>query len=347
MVTQAQMDHERRLATYDQNSETFRSLNQLMWQIPLIGMTLTGGLWFGVAKVDGSPFFQFGLLALAGIGNLVLVAVLGRLRYIMGQYLDWLEHFDSDGFVAAGGVSIWTRPRLVRTLFQMMLCLAALISGGLMVSTARQANWIGAGAGASSKSVAFYDRAARDLADSYESISFEQTHPDLAKMLNTGAPQRILDVGAGSGRDATAMAALGHTVTAIEPSDEMRKLAQGLHPQAKVNWVNDSLPDLSSLRGHGPQFDLVVVSAIWMHIHPRDRYASLERLAILTKSGGEIYLTLRLGPADPARAIYAVSEDEVRRLATSLHLKATNGGEQPDLLGRPNIRWQTVRLLKD
>jgi len=33
-----------KLAAYNQNSENFRSLNQLMWQIPLIAMSLTGGL---------------------------------------------------------------------------------------------------------------------------------------------------------------------------------------------------------------------------------------------------------------------------------------------------------------
>ena len=45
---------------FEQNHETFRSLNHQMWQIPLISMTLTGGLWFGVSKVDGSPLFQLG-----------------------------------------------------------------------------------------------------------------------------------------------------------------------------------------------------------------------------------------------------------------------------------------------
>ncbi len=32
------------LAVYDQNSQTLRSLNQLFWQIPVISMSLTGGL---------------------------------------------------------------------------------------------------------------------------------------------------------------------------------------------------------------------------------------------------------------------------------------------------------------
>ena len=72
----------------------------------------------------------------------------------------------------------------------------------------------------------------------------------------------------------------------------------------------------------------------------------MERLADLTKPGGEIYLTLRLAPSEPARSIYAVPEDEVNRLAGALGLTVADAGEQPDLLGRPNIRWRTVRLSK-
>jgi 2-polyprenyl-3-methyl-5-hydroxy-6-metoxy-1,4-benzoquinol methylase len=168
----------------------------------------------------------------------------------------------------------------------------------------------------------------------------------LAKALRGAPSQQILDVGAGTGRDAAAMAVLGHTVTAVEPSEQMRRLARALHPQAHVTWIKDALPNLTTLNGRTGQFDLVVVSAIWMHIHPGDREAAMERLADLTKPGGEIYLTLRLAPSEPARSVYAVPEDEVNRLAGALGLTVAGAGEQPDLLGRPNIRWRTVRLSK-
>jgi len=39
-------------AAYEQNYQHFRSLNQIMWQIPVLATTLTGGLWFGVTKIE-------------------------------------------------------------------------------------------------------------------------------------------------------------------------------------------------------------------------------------------------------------------------------------------------------
>ena len=37
---------------YQQSCEEFRSLNGFFWQIPIIMMTLNGGLWYSVASLD-------------------------------------------------------------------------------------------------------------------------------------------------------------------------------------------------------------------------------------------------------------------------------------------------------
>lgn len=77
-----------------------------MWQILLIAMTLTGGFWFGVARVGDSQFFKVILLLLAGFGNIGLVIVIARIRYVMQQYLNWSENNNPVGHVdasASGG----------------------------------------------------------------------------------------------------------------------------------------------------------------------------------------------------------------------------------------------------
>jgi len=56
------------------------------------------------------------------------------------------------------------------------------------------------------------------------------------------APATILDVGAGSGRDAAWLAAKSYEVIAVEPSANMRAAAARLHPEAKVHWISDTLP---------------------------------------------------------------------------------------------------------
>ncbi len=78
----------------------------------------------------------------------------------------------------------------------------------------------------------YYDRHALDLADSYEGISAAAAHPGLAKISTerfTGQTLDILDVGAGTGRDSAWLAAEGHRVVAVEPSNAMLKIAQQAH----------------------------------------------------------------------------------------------------------------------
>ena len=115
------------IAAFNQNAETFRSLNALMWQIPLIAMTLTGGLWFGVASADADAPFKISLLVLAASGNIGLIIILHRVRYVLGCYLKWLKTAYPSGYVAAVGLTWCTRSNVIRTVFQIMLGFATFI----------------------------------------------------------------------------------------------------------------------------------------------------------------------------------------------------------------------------
>ena len=55
----------------------------------------------------------------------------------------------------------------------------------------------------------------------------------------------MLDVGAGTGRDAAWLARLGHEVVAVEPSAAMRAEAERRHPAARIRWIDDRLPGLA------------------------------------------------------------------------------------------------------
>lgn len=91
-------DFERAVACFRENSEHIRSLNQIMWKIPLIAMTLTGGLWYAVATTPTLPrAAQIGLLFLAGIADLSLVLVLARVRYVMEGYITKVRSFYEAG----------------------------------------------------------------------------------------------------------------------------------------------------------------------------------------------------------------------------------------------------------
>lgn len=334
-----------------QNHETFRSLNHQMWQIPLISMTLTGGLWFGVSKVESSPFFQLALLFLATVGNACLFLVIQRLRYVMEQTLSWIERRSPGDFVSAKGDCWYNKPLVVRRSFQAMLALACLTSLGLWVMTYIQTDWSKAGNSMQKNSAsAYYDRHALDLADSYEGISAAAAHPDLLRLLDENFPGvhlDILDVGAGTGRDAAWLTSLGHRVVAVEPSGAMLRIARHAHQDMPISWIRDALPDLEAVRRDLPIFDVIVLSAVWMHIAKEDRETTVATIATLVKPGGAVYITLRLGPADPARAIHEVSMDELMDLAMRFGFRLDRLEKRPDLLGRGDITWQSAVLIRN
>lgn len=334
------------LAAYNQNFENFRALNSLMWQIPLIAMTLTGGLWFGVSSVPkeaGLSFFRIALLGVATVGDLLLILVLERLRHIIGEYLVWLGAANPRGYVAATGNRWFNSSKTVKLSFQIMLAFATGISFVLLLvmmfsPTDDQPK------AAPASVVAWYDAHALELADGYEGLDAAQTHPELFAMLRGATGLQVLDVGAGTGRDAAALAGLGHHVTAVEPSSAMLRLAKALHPGQDVRWLQDAMP---GLRKVGGTFDVLLLSAVWMHVPPAERPAAMSRLADLSAPKGRIYMTLRLGPGDVSRGMWSVTADEVKRLASTRGLVVKDLGRKPDLLGRDGVTWQTLLLTRD
>ncbi len=337
---------------YEQNYQQFRSLNQIMWQIPVLAMTLTGGLWFGVSTIDDNPLLVSILLLTAMFGNVVLSGVLLRFRHVMGCYLDWLEQADPEGYVDASAWSdagnrverFCNRDKTVRTLFSSMLCWAAVCS--LIVLLGYWNNRLGIiELGSSDTSVSYYDEHAAALADGYESVSFEGAYPYLADRLRSASqPLDVLDIGAGTGRDASWIADRGHKMVAVEPSKSMLTVAQNLHSESDVTWIEDRLPELSSQALADAIFDVILLNAVWMHVAPEDRSASLTRVKALLRPGGSVFATLRLGPVNEGRGTYHISAPDFVADAEAAGFKVVPRGDFADLLGRPEVSWKAFEL---
>ncbi|MFR9780449.1 hypothetical protein ACL02O_30920 [Micromonospora sp. MS34] len=67
------------------------------------------------------------------------------------------------------------------------------------------------------RGIAGYAEAADTLARQYESVSFGEVHGEVLHLFPK-RPSHVTDVGAGTGRDAAPLAALGHRVVAVEPT---------------------------------------------------------------------------------------------------------------------------------
>ncbi|MCA1248369.1 methyltransferase domain-containing protein [Massilia sp. MS-15] len=193
------------------------------------------------------------------------------------------------------------------------------------------------------QTIPHYDQNAEQLVSQYESLSFEHVHPALLDLLPPPGAT-ILDVGAGSGRDAAWFAAKGYDVVAAEPSEAMRTLARQRHPSPRIHWVADSLPDLAQVRRLGLTFDLILLSAVWMHVPPAARQRALRKLATLLSPNGRIAISLRIGPPDTDRAMYEVTLPELTAMAQQFGLRLVHTDDSPDRLGRPGISWTTAVL---
>ncbi len=120
--------------------------------------------------------------------------------------------------------------------------------------------------------------------------SFDDTvfYCDLAGI----SPLKILDVGCGTGRLATAMAKLGHTVTGTDPADAMLKLGQTREHGEKVSWhkataLQFSSPekfDLITMNGHVFQVFLDDEEILGVLKNLRNHLSSTGRLAFETRN---------------------------------------------------------------
>lgn len=191
-----------------------------------------------------------------------------------------------------------------------------------------------------------YGAAADALVRQYESIPFEAGHRAVLHLLPP-APARVLDIGAGTGRDAAGFAALGHDVTAVEPTAALRTRAMALHPSPRITWLDDHLPDLSVVAARGEAFDVVMMTAVWMHLDADQRRRAMPRVASLLRPGGTMAMTLRHGPVPAGRRMFDVTPAETVALAEAADLRCVLRLEQQDgMLNRPGVTWDRLAFRK-
>ena len=183
-----------------------------------------------------------------------------------------------------------------------------------------------------------YAEEAPELLKRYESISFADHHRSAMHLIPT-APGRVLDIGAGTGRDAAGFVALGHSVVAVEPTEELRRGAMLLHPSPLIEWLDDSLPDLAAVRPRCEEFDVVVLSAVWMHLDGLQRRHAMPNVAALVRNGGVMIMSLRHGPVPPGRRMFEVAAEETIALAQPLGLHCVLHQEAEPSLRQAGVTW--------
>jgi 2-polyprenyl-3-methyl-5-hydroxy-6-metoxy-1,4-benzoquinol methylase len=186
------------------------------------------------------------------------------------------------------------------------------------------------------------------LAAQYESGKFDEIHRSwLHHLPPTGAS--VVDIGSGSGRDACALCKRGFVVSAVEPSSDMIAEAKLLHRSSNIEWIQDHLPCLKRLVSSHRTFDLLLLSAVWMHLDAESRDVAMGTLPSLMNPGAITVITLR-HPNDPSRYMFDVDPQETLRAASTHGLRVLLNETVADPVpqwGRPQVSWSLMLFKKD
>lgn len=188
-----------------------------------------------------------------------------------------------------------------------------------------------------------YNKESDKLIKQYESKTFEQVH-EYALPYILERPSTVLEIGAGSGRDAAWFASRGHQVVAVEPAQDLLNKAKVLHPSSNITWVDDSLPALEKTVSLNLAFDLIWLSAVWMHLPEAERERAFRKLSGMLRSGGRIMISLRHGSPPEGRKVYQASVDELVGYARHRGLQDLCIQKTDDTYDRDGVWWQTVIL---
>ena len=200
-----------------------------------------------------------------------------------------------------------------------------------------------------SSTIDIYHQVAEGFASQYNALKPEEVHQSWRSFW-PAADALALDIGAGSGRDARWLAQQGCEVFAVEPAKALRELGQQLTGEVQateaksnaVHWLDDRLPELKTVLQLGLKFDLILVSAVWMHLTPAEQQRSFRKLSNLLKAGGRLVISLRHGDFNDGRMAYPVSVHSIEQLCVQHALELAYQQQSADGMGRDDVQWQTV-----
>jgi SAM-dependent methyltransferase len=197
------------------------------------------------------------------------------------------------------------------------------------------------------KTLAYYEVSGEQLALRYETVA-----SPLSRFFRVAFPNgvRILDVGAGSGRDLAALSAAGYDAFGVEPSTTLREAALIAHPELQGRIVDGALPGLGS--PHGGDFDGIICSAVLMHLAEADLFDAAFVLRGLLKKGGRLLLSLPRNRTDVqpdgrdshGRLFTPYTSEYLQLLFERLGFQLIGRWDTEDALCRPGTGWFTLLL---
>lgn len=186
-----------------------------------------------------------------------------------------------------------------------------------------------------------YNAKAKSFSEQYQSVSTEAVLGGLTERLPT---LRALDIGCGNGRDAKWLAEKGFIVDAADFSEGMLREAEATNAHTNVTYYHDSLPKLARIKDTKQKYDVITLSAVWMHLSPRDRAEAIGHILELANPNAVIFFSLRHGNSPADRPMFEVSADELKQMAAQHLVHYEYLAPIGDKLGRSDVWWDYVNL---
>lgn len=194
--------------------------------------------------------------------------------------------------------------------------------------------------------LAYYEAEAARITDGYEGVDLTKTLSRVAAHLPPGA--RVLELGAGSGRDAAWFLDRGFDVTALDGSQAMADRAAKLHPELAGRLLVHRLP--TPLPFEAARFDAVVSFATIMHLGPGEIPAVLTDCRRVLRPHGVFAASVPTARADldadgydpRGRRFTVFDAAGWNERLDAVGLRIREAWSAADAAGRAGIRWYTV-----
>jgi SAM-dependent methyltransferase len=197
------------------------------------------------------------------------------------------------------------------------------------------------------KTAQYYQEHASELVERYNAVP-----SPVSSFFSVAFPQgsRVLDVGAGSGRDLNALLLAGYDACGVEPSQALRDAALLAFPALAGRVSAGLLPHLENPAG--APFDGVLCSAVLMHIPEGDLFDTAFALRRLLKPHGRLLISLPRARSDVGpderdshgRLFKGYTAEYLQLLFERIGFQAIGRWDSSDALGRAGTAWYTLLL---
>jgi len=196
----------------------------------------------------------------------------------------------------------------------------------------------------------YYATNAKSLSNRYESADVRNIHAQLVKTFSSNS--RLLEIGCGSGRDASFMYKNGYKILAIDASKEMIYEAKILHPEIVNNLHVKIIPN--DLHYKEQSFDGIYSIATLMHLEKNDISKTIEKVYSYLKPCGIFLFSVSIQRDDiidkhkdiHGRHFTTISQENWISLCESKGFTTSQVHISSDGLNRDGIIWLTCIMEK-